>query len=224
MVGLHPGCGSCKPEPEFIGFTTSPPSCLPGFVCAQTNTWRPKRPCRSRFFDILITPVAMSGCGHRTVYQSDFCRMDVLFRKLLRMVVGTEGNLDWSRPWHEILHEWNMKVQTIESEHQLKLCSHRCLESYWKFGLYIANLPRGRWVPRALHWKPAGARVAGHPRHDWTLKFTLDGRFRYFCFRPDPMKNNEHFVGNFLTNSFQVRAPNTGCPQACRMNLNLHDE
>ena len=61
----------------------------------------------------------MSGCGHRTVYQSDFGRMDVLFRKLLRMLVGAPGYLDWSRPWHEILHEWNMKVQTIVSEHQV---------------------------------------------------------------------------------------------------------
>ena len=120
----------------------------------------------------------MSGCGHRTVYQSDFGRMDVLFRKLLRMLVGAPGYLDWSRPWHEILHEWNMKVQTIVSEHQVKLWSHRCLESYWKFGLYIANLLPGRWVPRALHWKPAGARVAGHPRNDWKLKFQSYTRHR----------------------------------------------
>ena len=80
-----------------------------------------------QFFDIVITPVAMSGCGHRTVHQSDLCRMDVVFRKLLRMVVGVPGNLDWSRPWHEILHEWSM---TIVSEHQARLWSHRCLENH----------------------------------------------------------------------------------------------
>ena len=97
--------------------------------------------------------------------------------------------------------------------------SHRCLKSYWKLGFYIANLPPESWARRALHWKPAGAPVAGHPRHDWISKFqsctrhrhtdswytlasntrivgTLDGRFRYFCFRPSPMKNNEQFVGN----------------------------
>jgi hypothetical protein len=54
-----------------------------------------------------------------------------------------------------------MKAQTIVSERQVKLWSHRCVESHWKFGLYIANLPPERWVQRALHWKPAGARVAG---------------------------------------------------------------
>ena len=76
--------------------------------------------------------------------QSDLYRMDVVFRKLLRMVVGAPGNLDWSRPWHEILHERNMKVQTRVREHQMKLWSHRCLKSYWKLGLYIANLPAER--------------------------------------------------------------------------------
>ena len=53
------------------------------------------------FFDVVIIPVVMSSCGHRTVYQSGSCRMDVVFRKL-RMVVGAPGNLDWPRPRHEI--------------------------------------------------------------------------------------------------------------------------
>ena len=26
---------------------------------------------------------------------------------------GPPSNLDWSRPWHEILHEWNGKVQSV---------------------------------------------------------------------------------------------------------------
>ena len=77
------------------------------------------------------------------------------------MVAGTPGNLDWSGPWHEILHEWNMKVQTLVSEHQVKLWSHHCSESYWTLGFYIANLLAERWSQGALHWKPAGARVAG---------------------------------------------------------------
>ena len=48
-------------------------------------------------------------------------------------------------------------------EHQVKLWAHRCLESHYNLGLYIANLPAARWVQRAPRWKPAGARVAGHP-------------------------------------------------------------
>ena len=35
---------------------------------------------RLRFFDVVITPVAMSRSGHRTIYQSGLCHTDVLFR------------------------------------------------------------------------------------------------------------------------------------------------
>ena len=69
---------------------------------------------RFRFFDIVTTPVAMSGSGHHTVYQSDLRHRDVVFR-----------------PWQAMVHEWNMKVQTTVREHQVKLWHHRCLESYW---------------------------------------------------------------------------------------------
>ena len=41
------------------------------------------------------------------------------------------------------------------------------------------------------------------------------------CFRPAPMKNNEHFARN-PHHFFLGFAPDTGCQQACRMNLNLH--
>ena len=44
------------------------------FLCPQTNTLRLKG----------------SACGHRTVHQSDLCRMDVLCRKLHRMMVGVK--------------------------------------------------------------------------------------------------------------------------------------
>ena len=56
-----------------------------------------------QFFDIVITPVVMSGSGHRTVYQTDLCRMDVLlFRELLRMAVGVPGNArHFARAEHE---------------------------------------------------------------------------------------------------------------------------
>ena len=168
----------------------------------------------------------MSGCGHRTVHQSDLCHMNVVFRKLLRMVVGTPGNLDWSRPWHGILHEWSM---TIVSEHQVKLWSHRCLESYWYVLTggskepRIGNLPvhvlqdifdmtgyqnfnRRPGIGRRMigtHWHPT--RNCGHT---WR-KISL------FCFRPGPMRNNEHFVGNFhqfFPSSRAQYRPPTGIP------------
>ena len=60
---------------------------------------------RLRYFDAVISPVAVFVAGHRTMYKTDLRNFDVLFRKLLRSVVGPPAGLDWTRPWHEILHD-----------------------------------------------------------------------------------------------------------------------
>ena len=53
---------------------------------------------RLRYFDAVVSPVALFGCGHRTVHQKDLHQLDV---------VGPPSHIDWSRPWHEILHDWH---------------------------------------------------------------------------------------------------------------------
>ena len=65
-----------------------------------------------------------------------------------------------------------------------------------------------------------GIRMIGTPWHPTRgIVDTLDGKFRHFCFQPDPMKNNEHFVGNvhpiFLGSCAQYGLPG---PQACGKN------
>ena len=62
---------------------------------------------RLRYFDAVVSPVALFGSGHRTVHQKDLHQLDAACRKFLRAVVGPPSNLDWSRPWHEILHDWS---------------------------------------------------------------------------------------------------------------------
>ena len=66
---------------------------------------------RLRYFDAVVSAVALFGCGHRTVYQKDLHQLEVACRKFPRAVVGPPSNIDWSCPWHEILHDWNGKVQ-----------------------------------------------------------------------------------------------------------------
>ena len=41
------------------------------------------------------------------------------------------------------------------------------------------HLPAEKWVQRDLRWKPAGARVAGHPRHDCISKLQSCTRHRH---------------------------------------------
>jgi hypothetical protein len=110
-LGCILGVGLSKPE--FIGFITSPSGGLSIFLCGHTNSLWPKGPCEETFtvFRSCHLLAAMSGSGHRRVYHSDLRRVDVLFRRLLRMVVGAPGNLDWSRQGSDI----NLKQTSCET-------------------------------------------------------------------------------------------------------------
>ena len=110
-LGCILGVGLSKPE--FIGFITSPSGGLSIFLCGHTNSLWPKGPCEETFtvFRSCHPLAAMSGSGHRRVYHSDLRGVDVLFRRLLRMVVGAPGNLDWSRQGSDI----NLKQTSCET-------------------------------------------------------------------------------------------------------------
>ena len=49
---------------------------------------------RLRFFDAVVSPVALFGSKHRTVHQNDLHQLDAACRKFLRGVVGPPSNLD----------------------------------------------------------------------------------------------------------------------------------
>ena len=130
---------------------------------------------RFRYFNAMVTPVACFGAAHRKVYKQDLCKMDIVFRRLLRSIVGPPGDVDWTLPWHEILHHWNERVKFFTSRHGLKSWSALCLGQYWKFAHYISNLPRERWVVRAMNWFPENARRVGRPAYTW------DSMIQHFC-------------------------------------------
>ena len=122
---------------------------------------------RFRYFNAMVTPVACFGAAHRKVYKQDLCKMDIVFRRLLRSIVGPPGDVDWTLPWHEILHHWNERVKFFTSRYGLKSWSAVCLGQYWKFAHYVSNLPSERWVVRAMNWFPENARRVGRPAYTW---------------------------------------------------------
>ena len=63
---------------------------------------------RLTFFHGVVTPVACFAAGHRIILKQKLAALDVAHRKLLCRVVGPPAGMDWSRPWHEILHDWNV--------------------------------------------------------------------------------------------------------------------
>ena len=99
---------------------------------------------RLTFFHAVVTPVACFAAGHRTIFKQELAAIDVAHRKLLRQVVGPPAGMDWSRPWHEILHDWNVRASTFVGQAGLKPWSQTCLEQYWKLAHYTVNLPCDR--------------------------------------------------------------------------------
>ena len=131
---------------------------------------------RLRYFDTVITPVACFAAGHRAIFKNNLNNVDVVFRKLLRRVVGPPAATDWSRPWHEILHDWNARVAQFVQQYLVK-CSVRCVEIHWNLAQYAANLPPDRWLSRLLMWTCTGHHTVGRPRNTWDT--TLQDFYRY---------------------------------------------
>ena len=71
-----------------------------------------------------------------------WCISGSLFRKLLRSVVGPPAGMEWARPWHEILHDWNGRVNEFAALHRIKLWSERCIQQHWDLAHYFFSFGR----------------------------------------------------------------------------------
>ena len=64
-----------------------------------TSRLRPKRfmqTDRFKYFNTVVTPVAVFGAANRKVYKQDLPKMDIVFRRLLPSTIGPLGDLDWT--------------------------------------------------------------------------------------------------------------------------------
>ena len=137
----------CGPHPCFMG--ASNPS-----VCITCRRY-------------VAGEIRFLAAGHRTMYKTDLRKFDVLFQKLLRSVVGPPAGMDWTRPWHEILHDWNGRVYEFVALHSIKLWSECCVQQYWELAHNFFSLEDQRWVKRVMQWQPDGRGRGGRPAHLW---------------------------------------------------------
>ena len=140
---------------------------------------------RLEYFDCIISPVACYAAGHRSIYEDDLHRFDVLQRRFLRSVVGPPRNIDWTLPRHEILHQWNGRIQRFMGQSRCKPWSEMCLRHHWNLAHYFALLPDHRWLKRVLHWNPCGRRRVGRPKHSWDSILGNFCRFKDLPFMGD---------------------------------------
>ena len=88
------------------------------------------------------------------------------------------GGLDWSAPWHDILHKWNARVLECAQQAGVKLWSRRCLEPHWKLANNIANLSDNRWLKRALEWTARPRTRIGRPTNTWDAQIQMYCRWK----------------------------------------------
>lgn len=56
---------------------------------------------------LLLLATSPSCSGHKTIRVGDLYKLDVVCRKMLRMIVGGRNFVEWNAPWHHSLHHWN---------------------------------------------------------------------------------------------------------------------
>lgn len=56
---------------------------------------------------LLLLATSPSCSGHKTIRVGDLYKLDVVCRKMLRMIVGPRNFVEWNAPWHHSLHHWN---------------------------------------------------------------------------------------------------------------------
>ena len=80
--------------------------------------------------------------------------------------------------WHEILHQWNVRVNIFIDRANIKTWSHICCLSYWRLAQHIATLPPERWVRRILRWCLPGTYRTGRPHFHWESKLQSYCRYK----------------------------------------------
>ena len=101
-------------------------------------------------FSISGIACGMLCCWTSRSAHTAFAKIDVEFCRLLRRLVGPPGGVDWSLPWHQILHSWNQRVRHCCKRFGRETWSTQYLRQYWRLASYIALLPSLRGVKGVL--------------------------------------------------------------------------
>ena len=133
---------------------------------------------RLRHFESVVSSVACFAGGHRTIYNRQLERLDTHFRKLCRSIVGPPPGTDWTLEWHEILHQWNVRVSIFIDRANIKTWSRICCLNYWRLAQHVAMLSQERWVRRILLWCPAGTYRIRRPHFHWESKLQSYRRYK----------------------------------------------
>ena len=101
---------------------------------------------RTQYFGGVVFSTACLATEHRplALYKKHFKKYDVQFSKFARCIVEPPPGTNWSAQWHDILHEWNMRVDHWARPTGISSWSKSCVTQYRNFASYIARRPNAQ--------------------------------------------------------------------------------
>ena len=128
---------------------------------------------RLRLFDTIVTPVVLYGGAVLPLSQKDLEQLDIVQRRMLRLIVGWKRYPDES--WEATMHRMKARVSHALQYHAIPTWSHRFHKNRWGYASHVIFNVKNRlpyllaeWIP--LH-DPAADEVPhrrpGRPRLRW---------------------------------------------------------
>ena len=137
----------------------------------------------------MVTSVVCFAAGNRKMYVGELRKLDGHCGKLLRRMVGPPPGINWNGPWHDILHEWHIRIEQQFECNGFKIWSHRHL------------LPEDRWVRRVLAWDPQHRRI-GRTFMTWDSPLQHFGRWQHledWLLTAQATDLWQHYLNDFCT-------------------------
>ena len=139
---------------------------------------------RLRYFEAIVSSTVSFAAEHPPLYKKHFKKYDAQLRKFICRIVGPPPGTNWSAQWHNVFHEWNMRVDHCACASGISFWSHKCTIQYWNFASYITNLAAERWVRSALAWNPLPTCPSrGRPQQTWDTKFKCSASTKHWAIR-----------------------------------------
>ena len=150
-------------------------SSITGLPCKSLDSYEPPDLCQRTLYILSCSSDPSGAAGHRKIFKQELTALDVAHRKLLRRVVGPPAGMDWSRPWHEILHDWNVRVSNFCGPSWLETLVTHMFGTTLETWSICGEFTLWQMVTSLTALEPIGQRRVGRPRQQW------DDMLRMFC-------------------------------------------
>ena len=126
---------------------------------------------RPRFFNAVVTPSILYGCGVWTLTKTDENNLRTVQRKMLRSILG-KGRSKLEDGTLEPRIEWKRRVthEAVQVSTKMRVLdwAEESRRRKWRWGGHVARRQDDRWTIKVLSFQMDGTRNIGRPRKRWS--------------------------------------------------------